>query len=243
MVLELLLDLILLWVMRARRYERIWFDCRAIAESVKTISWKYVMGVAPFKKSVRSSKNDKLFLEELREIRKNRSGAEKHFVDWSTGDGSISGDMRKLRFKSFKERKSIYLQKRLLNQKNWYFDKARFNKTKDSYYYWAVAFFQILALVFSLIQLNVGLISFNATAVFMALAGVLIAWTQIKNYPELGQTYALAGQELASLEGLAASQTKERDFEELVIQVEATISREHTLWCARRNISLKNKAS
>ena len=58
----------------------------------------------------------------------------------------------------------------------------------------------------------------------------------MKRYSELAQSYFLAAQELGDQEAIASNIMKEDDFLALVEQVEETISREHTMWCARRDV-------
>jgi hypothetical protein len=41
------------------------------------------------------------------------------------------------------------------------------------------------------------------------------------------------------LEAIASSLAAESDFPQLVEQVEEAISREHTMWCARRDVLLR----
>jgi hypothetical protein len=69
-------------------------------------------------------------------------------------------------------------------------------------------------------------------------ASAIAAWTQMKRHNELAQSYALAAQELEELEAVATNQISGNAFTQLVEQAENSISREHTLWCARRDIPL-----
>src|SRR5512138_1794309 len=39
---------VMLWVSRAVRWEKIWYDCRSVAEEVKTLAWRYMMLIDPF---------------------------------------------------------------------------------------------------------------------------------------------------------------------------------------------------
>ncbi len=43
----LALSLELMWILRVQGYEKIWFDCQAVAESVKTATWRYMMQARP----------------------------------------------------------------------------------------------------------------------------------------------------------------------------------------------------
>ena len=60
----------------------------------------------------------------------------------------------------------------------------------------------------------------------------------MKRHNELAQTYGLAAQELEELESITVSLTEEGKFLQIVEQVEEAISREHTMWCARRDVHL-----
>jgi len=47
--------LVLMWIIRAQRYDKIWFDCRAVAESVKTSAWHYMMQTPPYRGDIEES--------------------------------------------------------------------------------------------------------------------------------------------------------------------------------------------
>ena len=53
----LAVGLVLLWVLRAKRYEKVWFDCRAVAESVKTATWRYMMQAPPYERDEGDAKS------------------------------------------------------------------------------------------------------------------------------------------------------------------------------------------
>jgi hypothetical protein len=55
-----------------------------------------------------------------------------------------------------------------------------------------------------------------------------------KRFVDLSQSYGLAAQELNSLADLVVHQTDEGSFGTWVQEVEGAISREHTMWLARR---------
>ena len=71
----LVVGLLILWAMRARQDEKIWFDGRAVAESVKTAAWRFMMKAPPFHAN---SGAEELFLAELKEIREARPNLWKH---------------------------------------------------------------------------------------------------------------------------------------------------------------------
>jgi hypothetical protein len=62
---------------------------------------------------------------------------------------------------------------------------------------------------------------------------------QVKKHQDLSQSYALAAQELGSVESLALHVTSDELLSKFVSQAEDVISREHTLWVV--NVALKSK--
>jgi hypothetical protein len=75
----------------------------------------------------------------------------------------------------------------------------------------------------------------NPIGVLTTLAVVCSAWTQIKKHRELSQSYALAAQELASVESLITHVNSDSALAKYVIDAEDAISKEHTLWCAKHD--------
>ena len=224
----------LTWVSRVRRDNKTWFDCRAIAESTKTVTWRFMMKAAPFKDDSIARVS---FIDQLQRIR-----GERHFSSQDLAQSldassqSISDFMDNVRQKPLNERQNLYLVSRLRDQKNWYSNKAKFNSKVESYWFWIVLAFQMLAIAWAILQASSGGLPANMVPLLMTFAATAIAWSQTKRYGELAQTYSLAAQELGDQEAIASDITEETDFLTLVEQVEETISREHTMWCARRDV-------
>jgi hypothetical protein len=70
----------------------------------------------------------------------------------------------------------------------------------------------------------------------MTLAAGFSAWTQAKRHDELQTSYAVAADELTNLEAKVELCTSETELLAHVEDVEEAISREHTMWRARRNV-------
>ena len=58
----------------------------------------------------------------------------------------------------------------------------------------------------------------------------------MKRHSELARNYSVAAQELGELETISPSVTQESEFCQFVTDVEYAISREHTMWCLRREV-------
>ena len=63
--LVLVVSIIVSLVGRVKKFERQWFDCRAIAESVKTMAWRYMMRAERYRAEKPAPEIDALFAKEL----------------------------------------------------------------------------------------------------------------------------------------------------------------------------------
>lgn len=94
---------------------------------------------------------------------------------------------------------------------------------------------QLLALTSAISLVHWPNSKIQLTGIFAALAGALMAWLQIKQHRELAQGYAMVEMELSFVEGQATRVASERDLSEFVAEAEGAISREHTVWVAKRD--------
>jgi len=241
MAIILAFGLLILWVKRSRQDDKAWFDCRAVAESVKTTTWRFMMNVPPFHNS---DSIEERFVSELREIRKARPDFGKLLASVMDARAFVITDfMRQIRSHSFDERKRLYIEGRLRDQKSWYTNKANMNALNGTRWYWVTTGLQSIAVTIAIVQAAFGAWGFNAVPLLTTCAAAVVAWGQTKRYDELAKTYALAAQELGELEAIADGITHESNFPQFVEQVEEAISREHTLWRARRDVALGARAT
>ena len=150
--------------------------------------------------------------------------------------------MWQIRSASLKERKGFYTESRVRDQKSWYSHKAKTNAKMGARWFWTTVALQAVAVVTAIIQAVAGGLGFKIVPVLATCAAAVTAWSQTKRYDELAQSYALAAQELEELESIANNLKNDDDFPQLVEQVEETISREHTMWCARRDVRLSGRS-
>lgn len=232
----LVVGLLILWAMRARQDDKIWFDGRAVAESVKTATWRFMMRAQPFHED---SSAESVFLADLKEIREARPHLGKHLAAAMSADGSAITDfMKRKRSSSLEERRDFYASARIRDQKTWYANKAKANANSGAKWFWAIAFLQIVIVALAIVQASSGGLGINAIPIVTTCAAAIAAWSQMKRHDELSQSYALAAQELEEIETIASNQMNEEVFSQLVEQAENSISREHTMWCARRDVRL-----
>ena len=236
----LVVGLLILWAMRARQDDKSWFDGRAVAESAKTVTWRFMMRAQPFSEA---SNVETLFVSELKEIREARPHLGKNLAATMDSDGSaITSFMKDKRSASLDDRKTFYVSARIRDQKTWYANKAKMNVKSSTKWFWVIAILQLTVVILAITQAVSGGLGINVVPVVTTIAAVVAAWSQMKRHDELAQSYALAAQELEELETLASNQTDEEAFSQLVEQAENSISREHTMWCARRDVRLSKTA-
>jgi conflict system pore-forming effector with SLATT domain len=227
---------LLAWLMRARRFERAWFDCRAVAESVKTATWRYMMILVPFKFETDSDSLQRAFVGLLSSIRKDRAGVESHLAGHNVSGTEITDFMRASRKLSFEGRKELYLRYRVSDQRCWYETKSAENKTAASRWLNLVLFLQIVALAFAISRILWPVIPVIPVSPVLTFVSALLAWSQAMRHEELIGPYAAAAHELRELETLLSESQDPRAFEEYAREIEENISREHTMWLARYGI-------
>lgn len=222
-------------IVQLTHWDKKWFDTRAIAESVKTATWRFIMAVDPYHKAVQDIETDKKFVDDLTEIFKARPEAHATIATClSKGDQQISSRMKEIRNLPIDDRKSIYLQQRINDQKDWYKKKAKFNADRDGLWFFVIMGCEVVGIIIAVIIVSFPSIILNPIGLVTTLTAVFCAWAQIKKHRELAQSYALAEQELASIASLASNVKTENELMEYVVNTENAISREHTMWCAKR---------
>lgn len=221
------------WVGRLGQYERVWFTCRAIAESVKSASWLYMMRVPPFGSG---DPADRTFASRLREILSAWPGCETYFATEAVTGHAPSPQMRQIRKMALTERKSQYVALRLKDQQAWYGEKCEFNRTRANRWFWITTMLPLGALIVAISQARYGPAPINIISPLMTLAASLVAWGQSRRYEELAQAYSLAAIELQHLSTLAADADTEESLADVVVDTEEAISREHKMWCVKRSV-------
>ncbi|MDJ0734729.1 MAG: DUF4231 domain-containing protein [Nostocaceae cyanobacterium] len=217
------------------KLERIWFSARAVAESIKSLSWRYMIGSEPFPSFLNDQELDETFIEEINKVlRQKQDIASELSTDVSTMP-QISEKMREIRALSVSERRNIYLEYRIKKQRNWYSTKATYNRKARTKWFNAIIVCQALSIIAAILHAIPSKLPVNGTGFFAGLATAFLSWLQIKRHQDLSQSYALAAQELGFIESLGHHITLDEKLSNFVAQAEKAISREHTLWIVKRN--------
>ena len=219
---------IMLW---ARRPERRWYQARAVAESAKTLAWRYQVGGRPICRKMTDHEADAELIARLR-------GLLDEFHDLSlpaTHQDQVTAPMRELRSLPLEERMAAYRKGRIEDQRAWYADKADWNRKRGEYYQVGLIVIELAAFGTALVTALQGL-SVSVYSLLAALAVAGVGWLQIKQHRSMADAYAVASHELAAINSTFDSVDGEDAWEEFVDQAEEAISREHRLWLASNSM-------
>lgn len=218
---------------RVKRPDDTWYNGRAVAESVKTISWRWMMRAEPYNNAERIEDVSRDFIEDLKNILfQNKSLS--HALETKSGvKDPISQTMKKCRLLSASERLEVYKKWRVKDQEEFYSIKATFNKKRAAQWFWVSVVLHSLAILLLLYRIIEPSFVFPVEVVATA-AGAALTWLQAKKHNELNSAYSLAAHEIALINAEAPSTSDEKELSDFVVNSEAAFSREHTQWTARR---------
>jgi len=225
---------ILVWL-KVHKPEDIWYNGRAVAESVKTRTWRWIMKAEPYDKEIGENQSQRELLSDLKAILdQNRSLSSS--LEWTPDLGeAISPKMVVIRALPWQERLSIYKNDRIDNQSNWYSKKSQFNKRRAKKWFTTSIILHSAAVLMLLYRIKEPATTFPIGVVATAASAVL-TWTKAKKYNELNSSYALAAHEIVLIKGEALSVQEETHLSEFIINSESAFSREHTQWTARKRV-------
>ncbi|MBZ5502316.1 MAG: DUF4231 domain-containing protein [Acidobacteriia bacterium] len=214
--------------------ERTWYEGRAAAESVKTLSWRYAVGGEPFKVGIDAGPNvSDLFLARLRSLFDVVKDLD--LVPPTSSQQQITQRMREVRAASLNDRKVIYESGRVSNQQDWYQGKAKRNIRTARWWTIAVLVVEIAGITCAILK-AVGTIEGDLLTFSGVIIVAITAWLQAKQYRTLATAYTVTALELASVRSKIMDQMNETEWATFVSDAEEAFSREHTLWKASRGI-------
>lgn len=219
-------------LMLIRRYENTWYRTRAVAESIKTAAWRFMMCAEPFNRDVATDRKEFVLL--LQNILKEHKDLS-HELSGKVSEGEqTTGVMSSIRQLSLKKRMHAYRQHRINEQQSWYAEKSETNKKSGKRWFFLFIALQGAAIVLTIMRVAYPGYSWP-TEIFLVAAATAFGWMQIKRFRELAAAYGLTAHEI----GLAKIQLDEigteSEFSSFVGDTENAFSREHTQWIARRD--------
>lgn len=228
-----LITLGILIALKVNKPDDLWYNGRAVAESVKTRSWRFMMRAEPYNNSASEEKEVTNFVSDLRAILDQNSSLSKELGASTRVNEAIPSKMLATRELQLQERIFVYKEQRIQDQSDWYSMKSNWNKRRARQWFWVSVGLHsaaILMLLYRIKDPSIGLpVEVIATA-----AGVVLTWLQAKKHNELNSSYALAAHEIMLIKAQEISVRNERDFSDFVLASESAFSREHTQWIARK---------
>lgn len=219
--------------LKVTRPDDTWYNGRAVAESVKTRAWRWMMQAEPYDASDSAEVVSKKLISDLKTIlEQNRSLSALLTANEGIRD-PITSEMKAVRGYSFQDRLKVYLDQRVKDQATWYASKSVYNKGKSRQWFLTSVCLHVSVIVMLLYRIKDPTISLPVEVMAVA-AGAVLTWLQAKKHNELNSSYALAAHEIGLIRGEGLSVKGERELSEFVIDSESAFSREHTQWSARR---------
>ncbi|WP_019748574.1 DUF4231 domain-containing protein [Rhodococcus erythropolis] len=217
--------------------ERAWYDGRAVAESAKTLAWRYSIGSDPFPVNMPRDDAEEVFRARMTEITREIDDV----VVFDAADRVITEQMDRLRNAPFVDRRAAYIEGRTLAQKVWYAQKARYNRSRARLWRLFLILAEVAAVVLAFGRVF-GQWHMDVAGLFASCIAAGAAWVAVKQFSPLASAYAVATKEL----GIQASKLRSVDEDRwplVAADAEEAISREHTTWLASRTGRVSNRDS
>lgn len=232
----IILSIIITFATEIGKYEKKWYDGRAIAESLKTLSWKFMMKAEPFFGLSKVEAESK-FLDDFKEIKDAiRPTGDIFGGNTQANEHQLTNKMREVYTSDLDTRKGTYEKHRIGGQKKWYKNNSAINSKKAERSFRIIVGFQIFTLFSALVMIFTPDSAFNPTGLVTTAIAVLMTWVQVKQYRNLAESYGITSAELSLIEDSIPNIDTNERFSSFVAESETAISREHTLWRARRTI-------
>lgn len=208
--------------------ERMWYEGRAVAESAKTLAWRYAVGADPFPVVMTRDDAENLFRERMSSVLDEVSDR----LVFSPAYPLITPRMDELRQGSFPDRREAYVNGRTLEQQDWYARKARVNRRNANTWRLLLIVAEMIAVLLAVARIFGGW-QMDLAGLLAATIAAGAAWVAVKQFTPLASAYTVAANELAVQADNLPSVTKER-WSLVAADAEEAISREHTTWLASR---------
>ena len=230
----LLVSFTLTLIIRAKKFEDTWYQGRALAESCKTLTWRFITCAESFEVHLEKEIVKDKFISRLKEFSNEFKDLNESLNAKTIVLPVITEKMWEVRNLNTLERKDFYIQNRINDQKDWYANKAEFNKKKYSNWFLVIIISQLIAILSIAFLIKFPDSNWNLVGFFTTISASALSWLQLKQHQELKQAYTTAAQELNFIQASFGNVNSDNELAEFVLDSENAISREHTLWLAQK---------
>lgn len=217
--------------------DRVWYENRLIAESVRSLAWRYAVAGAPFGLAHNEGDLDEdadpdaVLRERIAGLLSDVSNVP--LPDPEKGMEQITERMRALRAAPLEMRREIYDANRLTGQLVWYAGKAKSNAKQQARIDTLFVVSSGAAVFFGLLQ-ALGTIEINLLGLAGMVAAIVTTWAATNKFSEQAGGYSMAAHQLTLARTIIGQQTDESDWATFVNDAEDAIAREHTSWRVAR---------
>ncbi|HLO48289.1 MAG TPA: DUF4231 domain-containing protein, partial [Kamptonema sp.] len=134
--------------------ENVWYNGRAVAESVKTRSWRYMMCAHPYQNDIDDAQVRKVFIEDLKTILKQNESLIKAIGANTSMEEPITTKMSQAREIPLRDRFLLYRDQRITNQAKWYNKKTKDNKRAANMFFWITILLHLVAIILLLFSVG-----------------------------------------------------------------------------------------
>lgn len=219
-----------------KKYETSWYSARAVAESVKTATWRYMMKAEPFLDVAKRKEANSIFRNTLNKILDSNNQLGELLGGAVSAEDQITDEMQNIRSLELEQRKQVYLTDRIDEQRKWYARKSAENKRKGSQFFYLLVALQTIAILCVLLKIAYPTWTIWPTDVFVVGAGAVVTWIQLKRFQEIATAYALTAHEIGLIWGMLAESDSDLEFSVFIRDAENAFSREHTQWAAKHDL-------
>lgn len=214
------------------RFDKQWYDSRGMAETIKTTTWQYVLRIDPYDGDDAEAKTR--FLDDIEEAMGRGKYRATRFTAIPDQAGIVTSYMQRIRALPLEARKARYLADRVGDQYKWYASKAASNERAARVWLLASLSTRGIALAVAVITLITH--KPPALVTLAAAASVAVtAWIQIGRNEELARAYSSTAEQLMVLIPRIEDANDEQSFSSLVSKTESLMSKEYSMWAARRS--------
>ncbi|MEU4765274.1 DUF4231 domain-containing protein [Actinosynnema sp. NPDC023794] len=215
--------------LKSARPEDRWYDGRALAESAKSLAWKFSVGGLPFDKAGGEPETERRFIQQMHELLEDAPATSIR----PSQRPVVTEGMRTLRAAPFAERKAAYLGARVADQQRWYTAKAARNERLAGWWRAGLLSIEVIGICAALGK-AVGAVRFDLAGVVAAVIAAGTAWISLRQLSTLARAYTFAANELAIVRSRLELVEDEPSWASEVADAEEAVSREHTMWRASR---------
>jgi SMODS and SLOG-associating 2TM effector domain 1/SMODS and SLOG-associating 2TM effector domain 3 len=225
----LLLSIVATWVSKMQNTKNNWQHYRNVAESVKRISWFYMMRANCFF-NLNETDADKLFLANISELRKKHQDYIDGICFYQSSEVAISDTMRTVRNLNTQDRNKLYLENRLNDQISWYFKKAKSYKMTGNRGQAMIMGAQALGIAGAIYIASNPESKFNPEGLFVNVALIIISWMEYQRYHQLSKLYMHTRNKLRDNIDQTGTTSDDTKLSEFVTESESEMEKEQFYW-------------